>query len=152
MSIKKIEHPQENFERNERLIRAVDSLRLERAKIIEEVPCSRTLLSRVLNKKWPVSDRFLISFCDRFGVSREWLRDGTGPMRVKKEEKVKTQKIEITADQKGEPKNMEHRTAKESTEAGRFRAASPCRKDAFKFRFHNHKSFTEGLRSLWVSE
>lgn len=106
MSTKKIEHPQENFDRNDRVIHAVDALSLKRSEIIEKVPCSRTLLSRILNKKWKVSDSFAVRFCDRFGVSREWVKDGTGEMLITK-----------TDQEAGQEEKA--KTSNESTEAGR---------------------------------
>jgi len=106
MSTKKIEHPQENFKRNERIAQAVDALKLERREIIKKVPCSRTLLSRILNNKWKVSDTFAVRFCDRFGVSIEWVKDGTGEMLIAKTEPE-------------EGHEAEAKPERESTEAGR---------------------------------
>jgi len=102
MSTKKLKIIENNFEVNDRLDEALRTLKLRQADVVNMTGCSRGLLSNLLNKKRPVSDKFMRAMNDYVGISASWLKTGNGEMLVGKSEDDKPERESTEAGRRAE--------------------------------------------------
>ena len=68
----------------DRLILIREEAKLSQAKFAEKINVSRNFISLVENGNRDLSDRTIKDICSTFDINEEWLRNGSGEMRVAK--------------------------------------------------------------------
>lgn len=67
----------------ERIIEIRKEKKYSQEKFANELGLSRNFINQVENGKKNLSERSITDICEKFGVNREWLVDGTGEMKKK---------------------------------------------------------------------
>lgn len=68
----------------ERLITIREMSGLSQEKFAKKINVSRNFISLVENGNRELSDRTIKDICSTFDINEEWLRDGTGKMKIEK--------------------------------------------------------------------
>jgi transcriptional regulator with XRE-family HTH domain len=66
---------------NNRIVELIDSLHIKKGEFSEKLQISQAFVSQICSGVRQPSDRTISDICRVFGVRRQWLEDGTGPMR-----------------------------------------------------------------------
>lgn len=66
---------------NNRIVELIDSLNIKKGEFSEKIHISQAFVSQICSGVRQPSDRTISDICRVFGVRRQWLEEGVGPMR-----------------------------------------------------------------------
>lgn len=79
-----------------RIIKIRESEGLSQERFAEKLELSRNFINQVENGKKNMSDRTISDICRKFDINEEWLRYGTGEMKIPKEGKLSSYLAQIS--------------------------------------------------------
>lgn len=66
---------------NERIAKLIEELQIKKGEFAEKLQISQAFVSQICSGVRQPSDRTISDICREFGIRRQWLEDGIGPMR-----------------------------------------------------------------------
>lgn len=66
---------------NERIAELIEELHIKKGEFAEKLQISQAFVSQICSGVRQPSDRTISDICREFGIRRQWLEEGIGPMR-----------------------------------------------------------------------
>lgn len=66
---------------NERIAELIEELHIKKGEFAEKLQISQAFVSQICSGVRQPSDRTISDICREFGIRRQWLEEGVGPMR-----------------------------------------------------------------------